>query len=289
MKKINWRAFISQLTTWSFIAITISGVILYIVPHTRIANWIDLRLLWLTKAQWQSIHILTCFLFLIAASFHIYYNWNALKNYLLKKVSITKTFKKEFILSFLIFLFVIISSIYNIPPLKYIIDLNEYIKNSWGKSAEYEPPFPYADQMSLRDFTKKMKMDLNIAMDELKSKGVVVEKETETLREIARRNNTTPMQIYALIKKTEPKEEGIIKSYNPEKVEEKFEGRGIGRKTLLQICNENNIDISLAKKKLAEHGITVKENDTLKEIADQNNIAPIEILKIILVENYNVR
>ena len=84
--------------------------------------------------------------------------------------------------------------------------LNGYLKNLWIKSTEYEPPFPYADQMPLRDFAKKMKMDLNIAKQELKNKGIIVEKDTETLREIARRNNKSLMQIYALIKKNEPKE-----------------------------------------------------------------------------------
>lgn len=285
-KKFHKRGFVSQLTAFSFLAMTITGIVLYIVPQGRIAYWVDWKFIGLTKTDWTNLHILSCFLFVIVGSFHIYYNWRALMNYLFRKAAIAASFKRELALSVLIFCFVLISGMFQIPPLKYIIDLNEYIKNLWVKNKEYEPPFGHAEQLSLRVFAKKMKIDLNLAMQELKNQGIVVEKDTDSLQTIARRNKTSPMNIYKIIKKFEEKEiqTGIV--YTPELVDEKFAGIGVGRKTLAQICEENNIDLTLAMKRLSEKGIRAKESETFREIADRHNTVPIEILKMILIEDY---
>lgn len=286
-KKFHKRAFVSLLTALSFLAMTITGIILYIVPQGRIAYWIDWKLLGLTKTDWTNLHIVSCFLFLIAGSFHIYYNWKVLMNYLLSKTAAALSSKRELAISILILCIVLLGGMFQIPPLKYLIDLNDYIKKAWVKSKEYEPPFGHAEEVSLRVFAKKMNIDLNLALQELKNQGIIVEKDTDSLQTIARRNKTNPMNIYAIIKKFEQREieTGIV--YTPELIEEKFAGTGIGRKTLLQICEENNIDLNLAKKKLSEKGISVKEDETLKEMASRHNTVPIEILKIILVEDYN--
>ncbi|MDI6800672.1 MAG: hypothetical protein QMD01_01250 [Thermodesulfovibrionales bacterium] len=90
-----------------------------------------------------------------------------------------------------------------------------------------------------------------------------------------------------MIKKFERKEIEIGIVYTPELVDEKFAGTGVGRKTLAQICEENNIDLNLAKKKLSENGISAKKGETTKEIASRYDKLPMDILKIILVEDYN--
>lgn len=282
-KKFHKRGFVTLLTALSFLAMVISGVILYIVPQGRIAYWIDWKFIALTKTEWTNIHTVSWFLFLIAGGFHIYYNWNTLVSYVLNKVTHALSLKRELLISILIFVFVILSGFYQIPPLKYIIDLNEYIKKSWVKSPEYEPPFGHAEELSLKTFTKKMNIDLPLAIEELKNKGLVIEKETDSLKKIARMNKTNPMNIYIAIKNFEQKEieTGIV--YTPELVEEKFAGTGIERKTLSQVCAENNIDLTLAKKKLSEKGISAKEEETMKEIASRYDKLPMDILKIILV------
>lgn len=283
-KKFHKRGFVSQFTALSFLAMTITGIVLYIVPQGRVAYWTDWKLIGLTKTDWTNLHTVSWFLFMIAGSFHIYYNWKALMNYLFSKAAAAVSFKRELAISVLIFCFVLLSGMFQIPPLKYIIDLNDYIKKSWVKSPEYEPPFGHAEELSLKTFSKKMKIDLQLAMEELKNKGFVVEKETDSLKKIAQMNKTNPMNIYIAIKKLEQKEieTGIV--YTPELVEEKFAGTGIGRKTLAQVCAENNIDLTLAKKKLSEKGIIAKEGETMKEIASRYDKLPMDILKLILVD-----
>lgn len=284
-KKFHKRGFFTLLTALSLLAMTITGIVLYIVPHGRIAYWTDWRLTGLTKSDWTNIHTVSWFLFLIAGAFHIYYNWNALVSYVLNKVTRGISLKRELTISILIFCFVILSGFYQIPPLKYVIDLNEYVKKSWIKSSEYEPPFGHAEQLSLKAFAKKMNIDLELAMEELKKNGIIVERATDSLNVIAKRNRTSPMNIYKIIKKIGEKEP--VSVYTQEMVEEKFAGTGLGRKTLMQICEENSIDITYAKKKLSARKMDIKETETFKEAAERYDTVPIKIMKIILVNGNN--
>ncbi len=93
-----------------------------------------------------------------------------------------------------------------------------------------------------------------------------------------------------MISKFKIEEENVnISEYTPESVDEKFSGTGLGRKTLKIVCDENGIDINLAKEKLGKIGIQMKEEDTFKSIADKYNTSPIEILKAILVKDYKIK
>ena len=49
LKKFNFRALTSLTLLWMFLALLVSGVVLYIAPPGRIAHWTDWALLGLTK------------------------------------------------------------------------------------------------------------------------------------------------------------------------------------------------------------------------------------------------
>jgi hypothetical protein len=286
-KGFHNRGFITFLTALSFLIMTLTGIVLYFVPHGRVAYWVDWRFFGLTKTNWGNIHIVSSILFAAAGVYHIYYNWKPLVNYIVNKISGGLRLKKELAIACLISVFVILGSIYLIPPVNYVIEFSEYLKKSWVVSKEYEPPFGHAEEISLKVFTKKMSIDLDKALIELKKKGVVVEDVKDSLAKIARANRTTPMKLYMIIKKHEQKREPAKRRvYTPEMVEEVFAGTGLGRKTLSQICKELGVDINHAKEKLSKNNIRLKDDDTLKEAANSHDIYPLDILKVILVDNY---
>jgi len=76
MNANNWsgRAFVSLLSLVSFILLGLTGIILYIQPHGRVAYWTKWSFLGLEKDQWGNIHIFSGLLFLMAGGFHFYYN-----------------------------------------------------------------------------------------------------------------------------------------------------------------------------------------------------------------------
>lgn len=273
-------------------------------------------MLGLTKSDWGDIHITVSLLFLVAAIFHTWYNWGALIKYIAGKLETGLTLKLETLLSVILVLFFTAGALYKIPPLDSLMALNDYVKNMWIVNKDYEPPVGHAELLTMKSFTKRLNIPLEEATEELKKNGINFA-ENESLAVIAKKHGTVPVEIYKLIKKLEkdpavpaPPPEGAkpavsaaparpaadagvarppavppvkVAVYTEEMIDEQFEGRGIGRKTLSIFCEENGLDLALARKKLAAQKIEIKDNETLKEAATRLSSAPIEILKIIMV------
>jgi len=116
-KGFSSRSFISLLTLFGFLMMSITGIVLYFTPQGRIAYWTDWKFLGLTKVDWGNIHIISCFLFIVVGSFHLYYNWKPLTNYLSDKASHTFRLRKEMMLSLIIGVFLVVGFLYQWQPL----------------------------------------------------------------------------------------------------------------------------------------------------------------------------
>ncbi|MBE0460642.1 MAG: DUF4405 domain-containing protein, partial [Candidatus Aminicenantes bacterium] len=64
---LKFRAFISLSILWSFLVEAISGIVLYITPVGRVANWTNWKFLGLTKQNWEAIHTIFGYVFLLFA------------------------------------------------------------------------------------------------------------------------------------------------------------------------------------------------------------------------------
>ena len=82
---MKFQRFVSLTAMLSFMILTISSIILYIIPNRKVTSWTNWNFIGLDKQQWDNIHINLGILFLIMIIWHIYYNWKAMKNYLKKK------------------------------------------------------------------------------------------------------------------------------------------------------------------------------------------------------------
>ena len=286
MSNRNWsgRAFTSLCSLVSFILIVFTAIILYIEPHGRVAYWIKWNFLGLEKDQWGNIHIFSGLLFLVAGGFHLYYNWKHLIGYLSSKITTGLRYKRELLISSLIFLWVIASGIWSLPPLIYVADLGEVIKRSWVTSPELEPPFGHAELVSLKTFSKKQGIPLDRAMAELRKAGFKVNNPGNTLDNIAESKGTSGMGVYAVIQKLEknPKTVKPGSVWTPEMIEETFAGTGIGRKSIGQIINEHGLDPKAVYHRLKGGGIEAGDNDKIKALADRHDSTPIKILTIII-------
>lgn len=288
MKKngFHGRGLTSLIVVTSFLIMTITGIVLYFTPHGRVAYWVVWQFVGLTKTDWNNIHIISSIAFAIAGAFHIYFNWKSIMNYLSGKILGTLKYRKELAVATILSVFIIVGSIYVVPPFNYVIDFSEYLKSAWVKSKEYEPPFGHAEEVSLKIFTKKMDIDLSKAEKELKANSITFNSMNEKLKNIALNNNITPMDIYVVIKKFEKKiaEERI--KFTPELVEEKFAGTGIGQRALSWMIEEIGMNPEVARQRLSKNDIKASDDEILKQIASRFETKPIEILKIMLVEDY---
>ncbi len=286
-KGFHKRGFTSMMVFLSFLAMTVTGLILYFTPQGRIAYWVDWRFLGLTKTHWGNIHIITSIVFAAIGIYHLILNWRVFTAYIVNKLRDQLALKFEMGLALVLTVFFVVGSIFLVPPLNFVITFSEYLKDSWIETREYEPPFGHAEQLSLKVFTKKMDIPLDKALVELERSNIAVQNSSDRIEDIARANRTTSMEIYKLIKKFEPVSDLDMVVYTPEMVDEKFSGTGLGRMALPWLIDDLRLDPEDVRKRLEAQGIEISDTETLKQAASRYDIEPIDILKVILVPGYD--
>ena len=266
--KFSWRAFISMGLFYSFLIIFITGIILYLTPTGRIAHWINWKFLGFTKDDWQAIHIIFSLIFAILSIFHLFtVNWKDFWSYLINKKKQGLNKKKEFYLSSVFTVLIFLGVIFSIPPFSSVINFGEYLTESWENESN-KPPIPHAELLTLNEIQERFE---DISIDEIKKKliknNIKFNNTNETLAEIGRFNNINPIEIYNIITK---------------KTSQSMKGSGIGKKTLEEIANENNKDLNQLLQILKENNISARKEQTLKEIASENDIATKDIYELIM-------
>jgi hypothetical protein len=289
---VKWRTVVSLSTTWLFLVIGITGMVLYIVPQGRIAYWVDWQFVGLNKTDWGNIHVVAGVLFVIVSGFHIYFNWRPFLNHLRKMASEGVRIRKELWVTGGAAFFAIAGAIWHIPPIGYIVDLNETIKDSWIQVESDEPPIGHAELLSLRGFCNKTNIDLAEAQNLLRKNGISVASSTETLEVIAKNNDISPRDIFTVIKKLKSpatdngsavlSSKGKPAAMTADNVVARFEGTGVGRMSIAGGCEKGGEALSACMERLTARGLTYVEDDTLREIAQKNGLRSIQILQVML-------
>ena len=269
-KKFSWRGWTTFVVTISFIVDTISGIILYISPPGRVANWTNWTVWGLNKGEWEAIHTIFGYILLIIVGIHLYYNWKVFWNFIWSKIRKALNLKWELITATILCIFLFFGTLWNIPPFSSTMDLGEHFKESW-EEAKADTPIPHAELLSLREFADKIKVPVDQLVSALKSNGYRVKNEQQTLGEIAKENGTSPDKLYEAIKS-----EGVKPA-----VPDTIEGTGMGRKTIEAICSERGLSLDDVLARLKQKGIEASPKDKLKDVAGKLGKTPMEIFSII--------
>jgi hypothetical protein len=261
----QWRVFTSLLVVLGFTVLAITGIALYVTPPGRVANWSGWSLVGLSKAQWQAVHMVFGFLFVIAAVFHLYFNWRALMSYLRSHLVTGVRRKREIGWSVVTAAALLALSIGDVPPISEVSAMREQIANSWS-DASAEPPVPHAELLTLARFAEMQKLPLEGAIATLRSAGATVTPET-TLAMVAAQLNSTPQDVYRRL--------GVAKPALPQT------GAGMGWKTLRAASEELGLPVDTAVARLAAAGIQADPDTTLKEIASRHDRHAPELFTLI--------
>lgn len=189
----------SLLMLLAMLIMSFTGIILFIAPPGRIANWANWEILSITKELSGQIHTSFMIVFIIATILHIYYNWKPMLSYMKNKTKQFVFFTKEMLASLTVVTFVLISTIIETPPISNFLEFGEKIKNSWEKQYG-TAPYSHAELSSLASFTKKLGFDLEKSKDVLNSNNITF-KEEQSLSQIAKENKVSPNFIYQVLKK----------------------------------------------------------------------------------------
>ncbi|ADH84768.1 DUF4405 domain-containing protein [Desulfurivibrio alkaliphilus] len=183
----------------SFVLLMITSVVLYIVPTGRVAHWADWQLLWLSKSQWEDLHLNLGILFLLSIFLHIYYNWQPITAYLKDRLGRLRVFNGNFCLALLISLVVGVGTYLEVPPFVNIIQLSDTFKER-AEEKYGEPPYGHAELSTLAEFASRLRYDLPQVKEALRKGGMEFDDEQQTVLAIAQANRVSPQQLFQLIK-----------------------------------------------------------------------------------------
>jgi len=271
--RFQWRALTSVLMTLGFMMLALSGVMLFLSPPGRVANWTNWTLLGLGKSDWGALHIWFGALFLSMTILHVYFNWRPLVSYLKNRVNRSLGFRSEWAVALGMCVLVFTGTRAGIPPFSSLLAWNEAFKESWDRPAE-RAPIPHAELLTLSALAEKGGVDLATATARLTEKGVTGFTGETVVRDIAARANVSAQQIYDFIlaaPKLDP-----AGSHAEGKA-----GGGLGWKSLAQFCADEGIDLATATARLDKAGVKVTATRTLRELAADGGKKPYELVEII--------
>lgn len=275
--KQSSRSLVSFLVAWSFLILTVTGLVLYVVPQGRVAYWTHWSLAGMEKEQWAWVHMMFGGVFIVTGALHLFFNWNTFMTFLAGRVKGHMRVKREVLIATLLTLFIFVTSVARWPPSSWIIDLNARIKDAWVTSPASEPPFGHAEEVSLAAIARRMQLDLDQGIAALRAQGVQFDDTSQTLERIARHNGITPMAVYAILASFQRATDKGFAGLTAEEVEAKLAGSGLGQKTLAQLSVVLGVDEATAFARLRAAGVEATREDKVKDVAERYALRPVEL------------
>ena len=273
--KFSYRALTSLILVWAFLTLAVSGIMLYVSPPGRIANWSDWRLLGLTKEQWQGIHTLTAIVFLTGGLFHLLkFNWKVFVAYAKGRAGRGWQYRREFAASVILVFVVLVGTIVQAPPFQSVMAGGETIKNSWA-SPSNQPPIPHMEEMTIQEVAGKLELPADKAVGIVKEQGVPAAQPQMSLKAAARETKKSPQEIYRELQHQSalPPERQPQAGFG--------HGMGLGKKSVAVAAAELGVAPEAVIAALAARNIKAGPEDTMREIASANGMTPAEIFEIL--------
>ena len=206
-RRLRLRPLVSLLSAWGFLLLLVTGLVLYVEPHGRVAFWTEWTFLGLGKEQWDGVHIVSGWLFIVAGLLHVWLNWKPLLRHLGRGAQVGWRLRWELLLSLAIGLVVALGGLLHLPPVGWLLDINDAAKSAWVRQPADKPPFGHAEMVSLSKLCDQMHFDLDEATAALQGRGIAVSSSSQTIKEIAAANELSPSAVYQVIQSTAPASE----------------------------------------------------------------------------------
>lgn len=268
LKKIT-----SLIMLWAMIVMTFTGIMLFITPPGRVANWANWELLGISKELYGQLHSTFMVLFIVATILHIYYNWKPLISYMKNQAKKFIIFTNEMIVATVITLVFIAGTVYEVPPFSSFLNFGEEIKESWEKDYG-TAPYSHAELSSLQSFCKKLGFDLEKSQNILTQNHITF-KTSQSLSQIAKDNGVSPKFIYELLKKHFASNGKIV------------ELSGLGKKKIKDVAQTLGISTKEFIAKLKTVGIEANSEDKFKEAVEKYNKSSLDVMTQLGYKKHN--
>ncbi len=278
----------SVLITVSFLALVLSGGVLFISPPGRVANWTNWSIFNLTKHDWSEVHIAFGTVFLIGAIFHIVFNWRPLVSYFKDRLTRRLNFRREWIMALVICGGVYAATRSGVPPFSTLLAFSERLKGSWEEPAQ-RAPIPHAELLVLSELAEKAGIEIEVAMNRLRAKGLTGIEASKVVEELAQQNGRSAQEVYEIML-AEPERSGQGHGQGQGNRGRGGAGGGMGWKTLSEFCAEEGIDLKEGLARLDAKGLRARPEQTLREIALANGYSrPADLIEALRAKPHSGR
>lgn len=192
------RKLTSLTITFAFFIMSYTGIILFIAPKGRVANWTNWKLFGLDKTEYTNLHVTFMVLFLVGMIFHLYFNYKPLLSYLKNKARSFSLLTKEFIIALLLNVLFIVGTLYYWTPFEQFLDFEDDVKSSWEKKAK-KAPYGHAELSTIEEFAQKTNMNAEKIVEKLEVKKIQGARLDKTIEKIAKENGKAPSELFDII------------------------------------------------------------------------------------------
>jgi hypothetical protein len=279
-KRFSWKAFTTLYIVLSGAIITVTGLVLYLSPPGRVAHWVEWRFIGLTKEQWQALHTIFAFVFVVAALVHLYFNWPIFWSYLKHRLQAGLRMKRETGLATLFTLGFFFLTLLEVPPFSSVIALGEYLTQSWSNE-QSEPPVPHAEELTVAQYARAVGMSVDQVVERLTAAGIAGVDTSAVLGDLAEVNASTPKALADLVAPSAGGGRAGGGGGGGGGTGAGGQGGGWGRMTVQQLCEREGVPLETGLARLAAAGIPAKGGDNLRVLAQAHDREAYELAPIV--------
>ena len=264
-KPFNRRKFVSVLAGFSFVLMALTGLGMFFAPSCRVARDTSWAIWGHSKDDLGAVHVWFGTVFVIAAAYHIYLNWTALKNYFKTKVGESIGLRTEWVIVLLICLAVYVGTVRTLWPFSSLIEWKETYHHgvvsgqtghgSYGGRGGRSPAVGGSGS-STGGYSWNVEPQAGLG----KGGSRYVEDIAATQRGRGRQGG------------------GLGQDANVAQ-------RGMGQMTLSEFCQSEGVELMWAIGRLRNEGLAAQGMMTIREIADGAGVHPRELRGILGLES----
>ena len=286
-KGFKWKGFVSLTLAMVFLFIVVSGVLLYLSPRGRVANWSGWTLLGLTKEEWSGLHLAAAVTIVVIAALHLFFNWKVLWHYIRTRTGFNLKF--ELAVALLLSGYVAVAGIWSLPPVDTLQQWNRAIKDYWEEE-EPPAPIPHAEELTLSELAAELEISLEEGRARLESKGYELPEEDLKVAEIAAQNSVSPQALSDAMRPQAAGRGGAGRggAGSGDAGHGGAAGggnvRGLGRITLGDFCEQAGMSYERVAAFLDEMGASPTEGARFRDLAEGQGLTPFELKDLLTGE-----
>ena len=267
--RFNCRAFISVLAAFTFLAMAVTGLVMFFAPSCRIARDTSWTVGGYSKEQWTAVHVWFSIAFVLASAFHVYLNWAALTNYFKTKLHQGFALRPEWVSALVICGVIGLGTVYEVAPFSLLTAWKETFKRGEGGSA--------AGGQGWRGGRGSLQQ----GQDYLGSPSSSTASSSETSEKRSGGQGACDSPGQSQNATQQQGQGGTCTETQMQRPAAGPAGYGMGQQTLGQFCAEQGIELSWAISRLQSRGFTARQTMTMREIADSAGVHPRELRSLL--------